>query len=195
MLQSAIKANPFYPPPKQWQIRIFIERNFIAYIDEAFGDIALAILNFEVVEDDSNWAVDIITDISPEKAEIVTRLALLSGMLNIATPLYEVKELHAKDWVREVEASFPPLYVGRFYVHGSHVQDSPPVSKISLEVNAGAAFGSGEHATTSGCLLALTKLAKQRKFVKTLDMGCGSGILALAAAKLWSRPVVAVDID
>jgi ribosomal protein L11 methyltransferase len=106
-----------------------------------------------------------------------------------------VKELEIKDWVSEVERGFPPLNIGRFYVHGSHIKDQVPCGKIGLEINAGIAFGSGEHSTTSGCLLALGILAKKRNFLRPLDVGCGSGILALAMAKLWRVPVAGTDID
>ena len=191
----AASSNPFYQPPRQWQIRIFVLRHEVAATEEAFGDLALAVLSFEVDEASSQWRVDIITDTSPEAADIPSRLALVSGLLNIRTPRFEVNPLEAKDWVSEVQRSFPPLRVGRFYVHGSHVESSPPAGSIALKVNAGAAFGSGEHATTSGCLLALSRLAKQNRFLRPLDMGCGSGILAIAMMKLWRCPVIGIDID
>lgn len=195
MLSRSVKANPFYQPCQQWQIRIVTERNLMMDIGDAFEDIALATLHFERVEDGEEWCVDIITDHLPEPGDIEARLALASGLLGIPTPAYEVQELRAHDWLEEVENSFPPLNIGRFYVHGSHIRTTPPVGKIALQVSAGAAFGSGEHATTSGCLLALQYLAKHRRFLRPLDMGCGSGILALAMAKLWCVNVTAVDID
>jgi ribosomal protein L11 methyltransferase len=156
---------------------------------------ALAISSFEINEARAEWGVDVVTDIPPDNADLVVRLALASGMLGIPTPPWDVKLLEPKDWVSEVQQSFPPLHVGRFYVYGSHVTSAPPQAKIALKVNAGAAFGSGEHATTSGCLLALGQLARRRHFLRPLDMGCGSGILAIAMAKLWHVPVVGIDID
>jgi ribosomal protein L11 methyltransferase len=132
---------------------------------------------------------------SPDEADIKSRLAFASGMLGIKTPRYTIKSLDKKDWQKEVERSFPPLDIGRFYVHGTHIKAPVPVGKIGITVNAGAAFGSGEHATTSGCLLALSHLATKRKFHNPLDMGCGSGILALAMARLWHCNVIGTDID
>lgn len=193
-LASAIAANPFYQPARQWQIRVFIPQALMPAVEEAFEDLALA-MSLEVSEDTSEYYVDIITDVPPENADIAARLALISGLLNITTPRCEIALLEAKDWVSEVERSFPPLHVGRFYVHGSHVEEPVPYGKLALEVNAGAAFGSGEHATTSGCLLALSQLAKRRRVTRALDMGCGSGILAIAMAKLWHAPVIGIDID
>ena len=164
-------------------------------IGEAFEDIALATLDFEVIEDSEEWCVDIITDTRLENSDIETRLALVSGIMGIATPKYEISELIPRDWLSELEAHFPPLDIGNFYIYGSHIKTKPPTGKIALQVSAGAAFGSGEHATTSSCLLALEILARQHTFLWPLDMGCGSGILALAMAKLWKVPVTGIDID
>lgn len=195
MLSKLVRANPFYQPARQWQIRISIGQIAVATTEEVFEDVALAISSFEVSEDSHDWYTDIITDVKPEKLMIDERLALVVSQLAITMPAYEIKEIVNKDWVSEVERSFPPLHIGRFYVHGSHVKKVPPHGKIALKVNAGAAFGSGEHSTTSGCLMALGILAKKRRFRRPLDMGCGSGILALAMAKLWHVPVTAIDID
>jgi len=191
----ASKRNPFYQPPRQWQIRIFVPHRAVPFVEEAFEDSALAISSFEIDEQTAEWYVDILTDRSPQEIDVAARLALVSGLQAAITPRYEIKDLEAKDWVGEVERSFPPLCVGRFYVHGSHITASAPHGKIALQVNAGAAFGSGEHATTSGCLLALNALARRRRFLRPLDMGCGSGILAVAMAKLWHVGVVGIDID
>jgi len=195
MIPRAIHTNPFYQPAKQWQIRVLTQLQYTAPIEGAFEDIALSSASYEIEEKSAAWGVDIITETPPEEMDTPARLALISGMLNIPTPSFKIQPLESKDWVSEVERSFPPLSVGRFYVHGSHIKSHPPQGKITLHVNAGAAFGSGEHATTSGCLEALTLLAKKRTFLRPLDMGCGSGILAIAMAKLWHQPVIGSDID
>jgi ribosomal protein L11 methyltransferase len=194
MIPSATQSNPFFQPPRQWQIRIFVSRQALPAIEEAFGDLALAFSSFEIDEDTSEWGVDIVTDIAPEEADINARLALVSGLLDIPTPVHDVKTLEPKDWASEVQQSFPPLHVGRFYVYGSHITSPPPQGKIALRISAGAAFGSGEHATTSGCLQAFGLLSG-RRFTKPLDMGCGSGILAIAIAKLWHVDTLGIDID
>ncbi len=190
-----VKRNPFYQPLKQWRIIIIAGRDLVPAIEEAFSDTALAVLSFETAEDSPIWRVEILTDTLPESSSIESRLVLVAGIASTHTPHYEIRELETKDWVREVELGFPPLNIGRFYVHGSHIRETPPHGKIPLTINAGVAFGSGEHATTSGCLLALGLLAKRRRFSNPLDMGCGSGILALAMAKLWRVPVIGIDID
>ncbi|MGE3295638.1 MAG: 50S ribosomal protein L11 methyltransferase, partial [Geminicoccaceae bacterium] len=80
-------------------------------------------------------------------------------------------------------------------VHGSHARDAVPPGAVAIEIDAGLAFGSGEHATTQACLASLDRLARRRRFRRVLDVGCGSGVLAIAAAKCWPARVLAVDND
>jgi ribosomal protein L11 methyltransferase len=104
------------------------------------------------------------------------------------------EDLPDKDWVAENQRSFRPFQVGPFWVHPSHVADGIPRGLLPLRIDAGLAFGTGTHATTRGCLEMLASLdpAKTRNAV---DVGCGSGILAIATAKLWRRPVIGSDND
>ncbi len=192
---SAIIRNPFYQPAQSWQIRIWHLREHMEAVEEAFGDIAATNSSFEIDEDGVEWVTDIITLTLPEDDDIKARLAFVSGMLGIKTPRFEIQPVEKKDWQKEVERGFPPLDIGRFFIHGSHIKTPVPLGKTGITVNAGAAFGSGEHATTSGCLLALTRLARNRRFTRPLDMGCGSGILALAMASLWKCKTLGTDID
>ena len=107
-----------------------------------------------------------------------------------------MEQLPEKNWLAENRASFPPLMVGKFFVHGSHYTDPLPTDRISLHIDAAMAFGSGEHATTRGCLEALSHLASLVHPTTCLDMGCGSGILALAMAKLFpTAAITACDND
>jgi ribosomal protein L11 methyltransferase len=99
-----------------------------------------------------------------------------------------------KDWVAENQRSFRPFKVGPFWVHPSHVVDGLPAGLIPLRIDAGMAFGTGTHATTRGCLELLATL-DPNETVKTVDVGCGSGILAIAMAKLWQRAVIGGDND
>ncbi len=105
-----------------------------------------------------------------------------------------IEALPEKDWLEEVHKSLPALSAGRFYVYGQHVRDTPPEGLIALQVEAALAFGSGHHESTQGCLEALSEIAERQGVAKVLDMGCGSGILAMAAAKLWPCRVLASDI-
>jgi ribosomal protein L11 methyltransferase len=98
------------------------------------------------------------------------------------------------DWVAENQRSFRPFAVGPFWVHPSHALGAAPEGSIPLEIDAGLAFGTGTHATTRGCLETLARL-DERETAKAIDVGCGSGILAIAMAKLWRRPVMGADND
>ena len=104
------------------------------------------------------------------------------------------EELPEKDWVAENQRSFRPFQVGPFWVHPSHVREGMPAGLLPIEIDAGMAFGTGTHATTRGCLEMLATL-DPAETVKAVDVGCGSGILAIAMAKLWKRPVRGGDND
>jgi ribosomal protein L11 methyltransferase len=104
------------------------------------------------------------------------------------------EDLPDKDWVAENQRSFRPFQVGPFWVHPSHVAEGVPAGLLPLRIDAGLAFGTGTHATTRGCLEMLATL-DPAETQNTVDVGCGSGILAIAAAKLWQRPVIGGDND
>lgn len=118
----------------------------------------------------------------------------IRGMIQAAGPNVTVQEtkLADIDWVAQVQKDFQPFRLGRFYVHGSHACESIPANSLPLLIDAVSAFGTGEHATTAGCLKALVILRKKIAHApRVLDMGCGTAILAIGAAKLW--PAAWVD--
>ena len=100
-----------------------------------------------------------------------------------------------RDWLAENRRAFPPQRIGRFFIHGSHWRDKPPPGSIAIEIDAATAFGTGEHPTTRGSLLAFDHLVKARRIRRPRDIGTGSGILAIAAAKTLRRRVAASDVD
>ncbi len=99
------------------------------------------------------------------------------------------------DWVAQSLAGLKPVRAGRFVIHGAHDRARPKPNDIGIEIEAALAFGTGHHGTTHGCLLALTDLAKRRDFRRVLDIGTGTGVLAIAAARLLHTRIVAGDID
>lgn len=117
--------------------------------------------------------------------------------LGVHPPAVRFAALPVRDWVRDTLASFRPIRAGRYRVQGSHVAETGrDGAGIALTIDAGLAFGTGEHATTQGCLRALDALARRRRFRSVLDLGCGTGVLALAAAATWPQArVTASDID
>ena len=99
------------------------------------------------------------------------------------------------DWIKLSQAGLPPVRSGRFFVYGAHDKGKVPAGVIPIRIEAGLAFGTGHHETTALCLAALSDLAKRRRFANVLDLGCGTGVLAIGAAKLWRKRVIASDID
>jgi ribosomal protein L11 methyltransferase len=130
--------------------------------------------------------------LTPDVKARVTLAAVAAG-----GALVDISEekLPARDWLAENQAGFPPLRIGRFFVFGSHYRGAVPAGTISIVVDAATAFGTGEHPSTRGCLEALERLSRRRRFRKPLDIGTGTGILSIAAAKLLRRKVLASDID
>lgn len=135
------------------------------------------------------------TDTPPDAELLSTAIENAAKLAGITTPTVTIEQIENRDWVAENLKQFPPISIGRFYIYGAHVDDRPPASTTSLRIDQSVAFGTGNHATTAGCLLAIGDIAKSKKPKRILDMGTGSGILALAMASLWRTPVVACDID
>jgi ribosomal protein L11 methyltransferase len=149
------------------------------------------------VADDQPAAV--LTGFSPEEPEahrVDIGLAAIAEALGLAAPRATVAREQIRDWVVESQASFPPVEAGPFFIHGSHIKEMPPAGRIVLLIDAGPAFGSGEHGTTKGCLLAIARSARRHNRPRrVLDMGCGSGVLAMAAARAIGASVLACDVD
>jgi ribosomal protein L11 methyltransferase len=160
----------------------------------ALATVCGAVSAFETTPDGA-WQVEGLATQPPQRALVETALALAWAERAEAPPELVMERLPPRDWVAENQASFPALAAGRYFIYGSHHPTPPPRGQIGLLIDAATAFGTGEHATTRGCLLALDWLAKQRRARRILDMGTGTGILAIAAAKTWRRHVVARDID
>jgi ribosomal protein L11 methyltransferase len=146
---------------------------------------------YSILEEDEDkglWRIDAFPTTDEEDAGL---LAVLAGY-----PLKVVREqLADADWLAMALSGLPPVRAGRFFVYGMHDRGRLPASTVNLRIEAGAAFGTGHHGTTVGCLMAYDKLIKARKFNKVLDVGAGTGLLAIAAARTGSRIAVGTDID
>ncbi len=106
-----------------------------------------------------------------------------------------VQLLPDADWIKLSQEGLPPVRAGRFFVYGAHDKGHVPPGVIPMRIEAGLAFGTGHHETTALCLAVLSDLSKRRRYNNVLDLGCGTGLLAIGAAKLWRQPVMASDID
>jgi ribosomal protein L11 methyltransferase len=121
-------------------------------------------------------------------------LALLAA-IHGARP-FAVSRVEDRDWVAQVQRELTPVEAGRFILYGRHDAGRIPVNRLGLRIEAAMAFGTGHHGTTRGCLLLLERLARRgEKPRRAADIGCGTGVLAMAAARLWRVPCVATDID
>jgi ribosomal protein L11 methyltransferase len=127
--------------------------------------------------------------------DFVSRLALAAAAAGGALGETAEEKLGPRDWLAENRLAFPPLRIGRFFIYGSHYRGPVPTNAVGIRLDAATAFGTGEHPSTRGCLLALQYLARRRRYRHLLDIGAGTGILAIAAANLLHCPVAASDID
>ena len=182
-----------------WQSRFVIPGEAVELFLAELEDAAISVSAFEEPGrgggNDVLWRIELIHRGEPDKQELAGRLAPLAERSGIERIDITVAPLATTNWLARVAASFTPQRIGRFWVHGSHVREALPAGAVPIRLDAGAAFGSGEHASTRGCLLALDELARRRRFGRVLDVGCGSGILAIAAAKCWPARALAVDND
>ena len=145
---------------------------------------------FEIEDGSGLWEIGAYFIDEPDDVEL-TLMAAAFG----AKP-FVVSEVPETDWVAKVKRELSPVVAGRFFVYGSHDADKIPEGSEPLLIEAAMAFGTGHHGTTLGCLRALDRLASAG-FIGTnvVDIGCGTAVLAMAAARIWPNPVVASDID
>lgn len=158
-----------------------------------------AALSFSCKKDKAMWEFLWTFEDTPAPEDIDAQFDWAGSELGLSAGdiSYKIEELQDRDWLAESYRALPPFTVGSFFIYGSHYTGEKPANQIPLLIEAATAFGSGEHGTTSRCMLAIEHVKNLGVTPdKILDMGCGSGILAAAAAKLWPDvPVFAADND
>ncbi len=174
----------------------------IEIISEALGDMALASSYFKKKTPQIGpWTVEWLVDFTPDRKEIIEIIekSLSSSDIidfDVNEDNLSMESVIQTDWLKQCYQQFQPFEVGGFYIYGSHYEGTINQNLTGLQIDAATAFGSGEHGTTKGCLLALEKLVgKNFKPNNILDMGSGSGILAIAGYKRYKVPTLAVDND
>ena len=179
-----------------WQASLNAPEEVLFAIEAAFisdGEEALVLSSFEITGTDSR-RIDVIITGMPDMAKIKRRLIEALAPLDFMPDFVNFAQLPNVDWSAEALKHQAPVRAGTLYIHGSH-NPAPMGLTRAIQIDGGMAFGTGQHETTLGCLTALQDLAKRTTATRVLDIGCGSGVLAIAAAKLWRREVFATDID
>jgi len=143
----------------------------------------------------AEWLVESYAPAPLFDAALGVRLDLAAAASGGVVLALTEEHIPERDWLAENRRAFPPQRIGRFLIHGSHWREKPPPGAIAVEIDAATAFGTGEHPSTRGCLVAFDRLSRRRSFRRPRDIGCGSGILAIAAAKRLRRAVLASDLD
>ena len=175
-------------------ICVEVPESAVEPFEAALAAVCRTIGLFLTDENQRIWTIEGVRRPGEREAELVSGLAL-AALVTGENPSLRRRPTEPGGWLARTQSAFPEQLVGRrFAVRGTHLGPGGVTGRITLRLDAGVAFGSGEHASTRGCLRALERVA-YRKPRRLLDLGCGSGILAMAAAKLLHRRVIATDID
>ncbi|HJS86119.1 MAG TPA: 50S ribosomal protein L11 methyltransferase [Acetobacteraceae bacterium] len=181
-----------HAPPALETVSVEVPDHALEVFEAALGSVC-ATVSFFRDEAAGTWRVEGVREAGALEAALAAALALAETLTGMR-PAVARTPVPAEGWLARSHASFPEQRIGRrFAVRGTHVTARPAAGRITLILDAGLAFGSGEHGSTRGCLRALERVCRRPR--RILDLGTGSGILAMAAARLWGSRVRAVDIE
>ncbi len=181
------------------EIRLFVTtteqqaNRILDLMSFAFGEEDYAIATTEIDEKNDVWQASVYL-MADEEAEVNERVVALLAEEFPDLPV-EREVIPDIDWIAKSLEGLTPVRAGRFLVHGSHDRDKVQPNDVAIEIDAGQAFGTGHHGTTAGCLEVIEDVTRSRPVANALDLGTGSGVLAIAVCKLLPVPVLATDID
>ena len=182
-------------PTGLWEIILELPHSkYIEIFEAAFEEISIATASFEI-ETTLRWRFTVYVPKEVPRGELEKKLQSTESYAGLFLLVKTIRPVAARDWVAEYQKDMRPIKVGSYYISGSHVSDPTPLGCVSVKIDAGLAFGTGSHETTQSCLEAMEEICGDQLPVNTLDLGTGSGILAIALAKRHKVPVFASDQD
>lgn len=179
-----------------WKYELTVCQPAALAFAEALAPLSDAVSLLDIISANT-WRVVAYSVSKPDEAALATTVARIALTAGVPPPASVLERLPSVDWLAENIRSFSPFRVGRFFIHDSQHRWPVPPGAVGIEIDAATAFGTGLHPSTRGCLMALDRLARGRGWRRgaILDLGCGSGILGIAAAKCLRVAVLAADID
>jgi ribosomal protein L11 methyltransferase len=175
-------------------ISITVPEHAVEPFENALARVCTTVGIFEADDEQICWRIEGVKDAGYAEPELLAALSLARAATGLDAPLVRART-EAEGWLARTYEAFPAQEIGsRFVVRGTHLDETASRTRLTITLDAGIAFGSGEHGSTRGCLRALEAVAHRRP-TRILDLGCGSGILAMGAAALLKRRALAVDIE
>ncbi len=174
-----------------WRVTLTVAETEATVFAELLESVSISVSRFETTSR-GLWAIEAICERRPDRHGLQCQTALLAAALGLASPEITVSRLQDFDWVAHVNKIAQPIHVGRFIIRS---QQHNRIGAKDIVTDAGLAFGTGEHASTRGCLAVIDLIARRYRPRRILDLGCGTGILAIACSKTWPARVLAADVD
>lgn len=178
-----------------WLVELIVPAVGLPAFQGVLDEFVDAVTIFEV-DGGTLWRISGYAEAEPDRRAIEAAAAAAASASGLGAPGLRVEQLAARDWVAENRRLIQPVAAGRFFIRPSHFDGPTPDGLIGIELDAGPAFGSGTHETTRGCLELISRVdGDVHPPRRIIDLGTGSGILAIAMALLWDREVLGLDLD